>query len=170
MPGMRMAPTGPGRGDRRRGPMAVSPACMAAALRQSACAPLAALADEAEGADGGGDHRRRQRGSIKVGSRGEAQRAEGRVIGDAIAADDADALGEGADDDVDIGLDALRLRDAARLVAVEAERMGLVDEDDGAGGLGRRDEGRQVGKVAEDAVDALDDDEDLGRRRPPLPR
>ena len=48
------------------------------------------------------------------------------------AADGAQALGEGADDEVDVGLDAGRLGQAAAVLAQHAHGVGLVDQQVGA--------------------------------------
>ena len=51
---------------------------------------------------GGGDDRRRQRGGEDVGPADQPQDLELGMVGDAEAADRADRLGEGADDEIDV--------------------------------------------------------------------
>src|SRR3546814_7329396 len=64
---------------------------------------------------GGGDDAGRQRRGEDIGTADEAQHLELRVVGHAEAADRADRLGEGADDEIDVLLDALLLIDAAAI-------------------------------------------------------
>ena len=80
----------------------------------------------------------RQRGGEDVGAADQPQDLELGMVGDAEAADRADRLGEGADDEVDVVDHALGLGDAAAVLADEAHRMGLVDQHHRAVGLRRR--------------------------------
>src|SRR3546814_4165836 len=52
-----------------------------------------------------------------------------RVVGHAEAADRADRLGEGADDEIDVLLDALLLIDAAAIGTEKAHAMRLVHQN-----------------------------------------
>ena len=80
-----------------------------------------------------------------------------RVVGGAEAADGAQALAEGADDEIDVGLDSLLLGEAAAVLAEAAERMGLVDQEPSAVTPLDLHEVRQRRGVAEHAVHAFDD-------------
>ena len=51
----------------------------------------------------GRDHRRRQRGGEDIGPADQAHHLELGMVGDEEAADRADRLGEGADDEIDLG-------------------------------------------------------------------
>jgi hypothetical protein len=70
------------------------------------------------------------------------------MVRHAEAADRADGLGEGADDEVDIVDHPLRLGDAAAMLADEAHRMGLVDQHHCSGSLRHRDHFLQRRDVA----------------------
>ena len=111
---------------------------------------------------GGRDHRRRQRGGEHVGAADQPQDLELGMVGDAEAADRADRLGEGADDEIDVVDHALGLGDAAAVLADEAHRMRLVDQHHRAIGLGDRDHLLQRRDVAEHRIDAFEDDQLAG--------
>src|SRR6185369_9099243 len=111
---------------------------------------------------GGRDHARRKRGCEDVGAADQAQYLELRMVRDTKAADGADGLGEGADDEVDVVDHALRFADPAAVLADEAHRMGLVDEDHRAIGLGDGDHFLQRRHVAHHRIDAFEDDELAG--------
>ena len=78
------------------------------------------------------------------------------MVAGAEAADGADALGEGADDEIDLLLDAGLIGKAAAMGAEHAEGMRLVDEQLEAVLLLDLDELRQRRPVAQHRIDALD--------------
>src|SRR3546814_15998184 len=77
------------------------------------------------------------------------------MVRHAEAADGADALAEGADDEVDIVEHALRLGDAAAMFADEAHRLCLVDQYHRAIFLRNADHFLQRRDFAEHRIDAL---------------
>ena len=110
----------------------------------------------------------RKRGGEDVRAADEPQDLELRMVRDAEAADGADGLGEGADDEVDVVDHALLFSDTAAVLADEAHRMGLVDQHhraiflrDGDHLLERRD-------VAEHRIDAFEHDQLSGFGREPF--
>src|SRR3546814_14738466 len=84
------------------------------------------------------------------------------------AAEGADVLAERAADEVDVAQHALRLGDAAAMLADEAHRMRLVDQYHRAGFLRHADHFLQRRDVAEHRIDALQHDELARFGRPAL--
>src|SRR3546814_2570120 len=74
----------------------------------------------ADAGGGGRDDAGRQRGGKDIGAADEPQNLELRMVGDAEAADGADALAKGPDNEIDVADHALRLGDAAAVLADEA--------------------------------------------------
>ncbi len=99
---------------------------------------------------------RRQGGGEHVGPAGDAQDIELVVVGHAVAADGAQALGEGADHEVDLVQHAFLLGQAASAPAQHAHRVGLVHQDVGAVGAADLDDRLQRRDVAEHRIDPLD--------------
>ena len=110
---------------------------------------VAAVATTLGGSDGGED----------IGAADQPQDLELRVVRHAEAADGADALAERADDEIDVVDHALRLGNAAAILADEAHRMRLVDQHHRAIFLGDADHFLQRRDVAEHRIDALEHDE-----------
>ena len=102
-----------------------------------------------------GHDRGRQGGREHVGARGHAQDVEVGVVGDAIAADRAQGLGKGADDEVAVIEHAHRLAEAATMLAQRAHRVGLVDQHIGAVLLADLDELLEWRRIAQHRVDAF---------------
>src|SRR3546814_5505238 len=65
----------------------------------------------ADAGGGGRDDAGRQRGGKDIGAADEPQNLELRMVGDAEAADGADALAKGPDNEIDVADHALRLGD-----------------------------------------------------------
>jgi hypothetical protein len=105
---------------------------------------------------GGRHHARRQAGGEDIGAADQPQHLELRVVRDAEAADRADALGEGADDEIDIVEHALLLGDAAAVFADEAHRVRFVDQHHRAVFLGDLDHLLQRGDIAHHRIDAFE--------------
>jgi hypothetical protein len=97
-----------------------------------------------------------------IGAADEAQHLEIGMVRHAEAADRADRLGEGADDEVDIALAAHFLIHAAAVGAEEAHAMRFVAQDHRAMLLGDRDHFRQRRDVAEHRIDAFEHDQLAG--------
>ncbi len=87
-----------------------------------------------------------QGSGVKIGAAEEAQGAQSRVCGDAEATDNANALGEGADNHIDIIFNAELFAQARPLIAIEAEGMGLIHHDHAAMALGGLDDGFQIAR------------------------
>ncbi len=112
-------------------------------------------------------HRRhdrgRQRGGEHVGPHGHAQDVEVGIVRDAVAADRAQGLGEGADDEVAVVEHARRLAQAAAVLAQRTQRMGLVDQHVGAVLLADLDEFLERRRIAQHRVDALEHHQPVAR-------
>src|SRR3546814_11793562 len=91
------------------------------------------------------------------------------MVGDAEAADGADALAKGPDNEIDVADHALRLGDAAAVLADEAHRMGFVDHYHRAGFLRDADHLFQRRAVAAHPIDAFEDDQLAGLGGQALP-
>ena len=121
--------------------------------------PLAqglALEHLAQRGPGRGDRRRRRRGGEDVGPAHHPQQLEVGMAAEAEAADAAQALGEGADQEVDVVEQAELLAEAQAARPEHAERMRLVDQQPGAVALLDLDDLAQRRAVAAGAVQALD--------------
>ena len=117
------------------------------------------LADRRRGSS---DHARRQRGGEDIGAADQPQYLELRMVGDAEAPHSANALGEGADHEIDIVQHALILGDATAIGTDEAHRMGLIDQHHRASGLGDGNHLLQRRDVAEHRIDAFKHDQFAG--------
>ena len=91
-------------------PSALRPAWRRLRILPQMRALVVAVHQLADRGRGGGDHDRRQRGGEHIGPADQPQDLELGMVGDAEAADRADALGEGADDEIDLVEHALRPR------------------------------------------------------------
>ena len=100
-----------------------------------------------------------ERGREHVGAADDAQDVHVGMVGDAEAADAAEALGEGADDEVDVFVGEGRFAQAAAGVAEDAQRVGLVDEEHGAGFAFDGGDLGERGGVAQHGIEAFDDDQ-----------
>ena len=116
-----------------------------------------------EGFDRGGDDSGRQRRREHVRPADDTHDVEIRAVGDTEAADAAQALGKGADDEIDIRFDARGLGQAPAFFAEDAEGMGFVDQKIGAGLALHGRDFLQRGGVAEHGIDALDDNQAIAR-------
>src|SRR3990167_590876 len=85
---------------------------------------------------GRGDDGRRRRRREHVGAAGVPPQLELGMVARAEAADRSEALAERPDDEVDGVLDPRLLGEAPAVLAQDAERGGLVDEQGGAAGAG----------------------------------
>ena len=120
---------------------------------------VAAVHQLANAGRGGGDHAGRQRGGEDIGAADQPHDLELRVVGNAEAADRADAFRESADDEIDILDHALFLAHAAAVLADEAHRVGLVHQHHRAVFLRDRDHFLQRGDIAQHRVDAFEHDQ-----------
>src|SRR3546814_6221570 len=117
---------------------------------------VAAVHQLADARRGGRDDAGGERGGEHVRPADEPQDLELRMVRHAEAPDGADALAEGADNEVDIVEYPLRLGDAAAMFADEAHRMRLVDQYHRAIFLRNADPFLQRRDVAEHRIDALE--------------
>ena len=140
-------------------PSRVQPAVQRARVLPQLRALVVRVLQLADRRRGGRDDRRRQAGGEDIGAAGQADRLELRMVRHAEAADRADRLGEGADDEVDVALAALLLVHAAAVGAVEAHRMRFVAQHHRAVLLGDRDHFLERRDVAEHRIDALEHDQ-----------
>src|SRR5688572_32078805 len=81
------------------------------------------------------------------------------MVAGAEAANGANALGEGADDEIDLVLELGLVRQAPAVLAEDTEGMRLVDQELEAVLLLHRDEIGERCAVAEHGIDAFEDDE-----------
>ncbi len=110
-----------------------------------------------------GHDRGRQRGREHVGARGDPQHVEIGIVRDAVAADRAQRLGEGADDVMAVVQHALFFAQAAAMLAECAQRMGLVDQHVGFVFLADFDEFLERRRIAQHRVDAFQHHQPVAR-------